>query len=89
MSGSVTFFRGETWDGYAWVLSFEGGPTAMEPDARCRCSGMVRGPGGHIKLKRLDAFEGSELRAMLPGLDADEVPGALGELFRLRCRRLR
>ena len=64
----LTFFRGKTLDGYAWVLAFEGGPTATNPDLRCRVKGYVGSRKIHTNITR-----GSELRKMLPYLNISEV----------------
>ena len=76
----ITFFTGKTFDGFPWILSFEGGPTATDPGAACVVTGMV----ATLRVAPLTAAQGSDLRAILPGLDYAEVEL---ELRRLRRRR--
>lgn len=75
----VTFFSGKTADGHPWVLAYEGGPTAVTPEAKCivtgrlplvcKASGRVRS----IEVRLTLSPAVSDLRAMLPHLTADEV----------------
>ncbi len=80
---AITFFYGKTFDGHPWVLSFEGGPSATQPEQRCRVSGRV---GPDLRVRGIDAHGGSELRALLPGLDLGEVSKAL---WTIQLRRQR
>lgn len=82
----VTFFTGTTFCGNRWVLSFEGGPTATNPDARCRVSGRI---GPSIRVHGLGAWGGAELRALLPCLKLSEVSDELWEIRREEKRRQR
>ena len=85
MTTPVTFFRGTTFDGHPWVLSFEGGPDA-HGQGECLVSGRV---GPSIQVRALGSWAGSELRALLPGLKLSEVSDELWELRRAERRRLR
>lgn len=79
----VTFFHGATQDGARWVLSFEGGPTATGPDARCIVSGIVPTAVGRRKVDGLTWAQGSELRALLPHSTTSEVSDLLSAVWRM------
>lgn len=75
MSKNISAFSGTTFDGHPWVLTFEGGPTALSPESCCRVSGRV-GPSIKVCL----GIEGGELRSLLPSLNLGEVASEIKHL---------
>ncbi len=71
----VTFLRGKTADGIGFVFSYEGGPTALCPERKCRVSGMV----GTRKLRVLTIHQAAYLRAVLPSVTMAEVEDVIAE----------
>jgi len=80
VSRRVTFFRGTTADGDPWVISWEGGPTALalEPEVQPVISGRV---GPTWRVEPLTPAQASELRALLPHVTLGEVGALVQEVL--------
>lgn len=79
----ISFFTGKTLSGSRWVISFEGGPTAVDPTP-ATVTGNVPTFYGRQKLRGLTTKQGSELRSMLSHVEDGEVPSLLCDIRRIR-----